>query len=296
VFPSLLLFFALFYLLGSMMFILSSEGKKIVQAPVWRPLGLHRWVDLYASADPVPNGPTRTIEGEHDSKLVWNLGSLFADHTAYWDNRDGFVLRVARVCAETAKSSWTDKFPRESNFVDDRARWRVGFLWLARWSTGLTWLALGAFLLIRHQASVPVPSNLLPSWLPAPPVQLALFVALIALAIWATSRALRWIWSWWVRAEQETVLAHKQPGDKSDDSAVGSVVIFLMAMVVFMLVAMVALILLFNKSWADLVAILTNRDTLETLVMWPFIFAVLFSYFSRRIAVHQMPPSEQGHG
>ena len=105
--------FAATFLLGSIRFILSSEGKKIVQAPVSRPLGLHRWIDLYASADPVPNGPTRTIEGKHDSKLIWNLGSLFADHTAYWNNRDGFVLRVARVCAETAKSPWTHGLPDE---------------------------------------------------------------------------------------------------------------------------------------------------------------------------------------
>src|SRR5262245_16389029 len=78
-------------------------GKKIIQAPVSRPVGLRRWIDLYASADLVPNGPTRTVEGEHDSKRIWNLHSLFADHTAYW-NRDGFVLRVARACAETAGS------------------------------------------------------------------------------------------------------------------------------------------------------------------------------------------------
>src|SRR5262249_44809878 len=81
------LLLTLIFLLGSISFILSPEGKKIVQAPVSRPLGLRRWVDLYASADPVPNGRTRTIEGGHESKRIWNLGSLFRDHTAYWDNR-----------------------------------------------------------------------------------------------------------------------------------------------------------------------------------------------------------------
>ena len=141
------LFGAVFLLLWSLRFIFSSEGEKIIQAPVSRPLGLRRWVDLYASADPVPNGRTRTIEGEHESKPIWNLGSMFADHTTYWDNRDGFVLRVARACAETAESPWTHELPDESDFVDKRAAWRVGFLRLARWSSGLTWLVLGRFTL-----------------------------------------------------------------------------------------------------------------------------------------------------
>jgi hypothetical protein len=182
------LLFTLFFIFGSIRFILSPEGKKIVQAPVSRPLGLRRWVDLYASADPVPNGRTRTTEGRHESKRIWNLGSLLADHTAYWSNRDGFVLRVARVCAETAESPWKHELPDDSDFVDKRAAWRVRFLRLARWISGLTWLVLGVLLWNRHEANVPVPINL-PSWVPAQPVQHALFVVVIALAMWATSGA-----------------------------------------------------------------------------------------------------------
>ena len=152
------LFVALFSLFSSIKFILSSDGKKIIQAPVSRPVGLRRWIDLYASADLVPNGPTRTVEGEHDSKRIWNLHSLFADHTAYWNNRDGFVLRVARACAETAGSPWTHQLPHDSDFIDKRAAWRVGFLRVARWSSGLAWFALGISLWNRHQANVPYQS------------------------------------------------------------------------------------------------------------------------------------------
>jgi hypothetical protein len=270
------LFWALVLLFWSLSFILSSEGKKIVQAPVSRPLGLRRWVDLYASADPVPNGRTRTTEGEHESKLIWNLGSVFADHTAYWDNRDGFVLRVARACAETAESPWTHELPDESDFVDNRAAWRVGFLRAARWSSSLTWLVLGSWLLIEHQANVPVPFNL-PSWVPASPVQHALFVALIALAMWATSSALCWIWSWWVWAEQEVVLDHEQPGRESDESFVGNVVICCMSMVVSMLIATVVFMLVYVHSWADLGTNL-DLDALKTLIVGPIIFAFLCMY------------------
>jgi hypothetical protein len=245
------LIFTLIFLLGSISFILSPDGKKIVQAPVSRPLGLRRWVDLYASADPVPNGRTRTTEGGHESKRIWNLGSLLRDHTAYWDNQDGFVLRVARVCAETAESPWTHKLPDESGFVDKRAGWRVGFLQAARWISGFTWLALGVGVLLwnRNLANVPVPFNL-PSWVSAPPVQHALFWALIALAMWATSSALCWIWRWWVLAEQEVVLGHDQPG--REELAVGQLVIFFMALVVSMLIAAVVYVLFYVRSWADL--------------------------------------------
>jgi len=270
------LLLTLIFLLGSISFILSPEGKKIVQAPVSRPLGLRRWVDLYASADPVPNGRTRTIEGGHESKRIWNLGSLFRDHTAYWDNRDGFVLRVARVCAETAESPWTHELPDESDFVDKRAAWRVGFLRTARRISGLTWLVLGVSLWIRHQANVPVPFNL-PSWVPAPPVQHALFVALVALAMWATSSALCWIWRWWVLAEQEMVLGHEQPG--REELAVGQWVIFFMALVVAVLIATVVYVLLYIRSWADL-----GRDALEDallLTILSSLFAWVCTYLPR---------------
>jgi hypothetical protein len=197
---------------------LSSEMEKIV-TNVRRPLGLARWDDLYASADPVPNGPTRTTGNSPPAtKMIWNLGSVFADHTAYWDNRDGFVLRVARVCAETAQSPWTSELPSDSDFVDKRAAWRVRFLHIGWWSNFLAWLGLGLLLWIFwRQASVPIPFDLLRD----APVQLAaLLVTFVALAMWVSTVALRWLWSWWVRKEQEAVLAHNYPKGKGGAESV----------------------------------------------------------------------------
>jgi hypothetical protein len=149
-FPIFLLPSAFISIAGSMRLILSDRMKDIVTAPVRRPLNLIRWVDLYASSDPVPRGETRTNDADRlESIRIWNLGSFFADHSAYWANRDGFVLRVARVCAETAQSPWKGTLPAKWDFVDKRAAWRVGFLRMARWSTGLTWLVLGVFLWSR---------------------------------------------------------------------------------------------------------------------------------------------------
>jgi hypothetical protein len=173
---------ALIIIAVSMPLILSDKMKKIVTQAVQKPPGLARWVDLYASNDPVPNGAT--VAGghesikiwdhesikiwDHESIKIWNLGSMVADHTAYWDNRDGFVLRVATVCAETAQSPWSGALPRTSRFKDERAAWRVGFLRIARRSTAVTWLVLGAILWSRYQISIPVTFDLPVGFLPRP--------------------------------------------------------------------------------------------------------------------------------
>jgi hypothetical protein len=225
------LFSALIVLGGSLVFILSDNMKKIAAARVRKPPGLVRWVDLYASADPVPNGPTRTDAGGHDSIQIWNRGCMVSDHTSYWDNRDGFVLRVAKVCAETAGSSWLGVLPDTPRFVDERARWRVGFLQRARLSAGVIWLVLGACL-YRYQAFIPIPFDI-PDWVPAPVVRPVLLATFIALAMWATFVVLRWPWNWWVRVEQDAVLAHEQPGRGLQGWYPG-IIIYLMGALVWM--------------------------------------------------------------
>jgi hypothetical protein len=204
-----LLVAALVSLVGSISITLSKEMRTAVTI-VRKPPALRRWIDLYASADPVPNGPTRTAQtGELESFPILNLGSIFADHTAYWDNLDGFVLRVVRACAETAESPWRARLPPDRLDVDTRAAWRVGWLRLARWTVGVSWLLVGATLWIRHSNDVPLPFKL-PSWLPMLAVmaeRLVVLAVLIAVAYWISVDILHWLWGQWVRAEQETVLA-----------------------------------------------------------------------------------------
>ena len=190
---------------------LSDKMKKVVSAPVRRPPGLARWDDIYASADPVPNGPTMPA-GETDASIkIWNLGSLIADHTAYWTNIDGFVLRVARVCAETAQSPWISELPSESTSVDERAAWRVGFLRIARWSASFVWLVV--FVLVWRLTVIPIPFKK-PDWVPTALVQFALLATFVSLAMWVTSVVMRWPWNAWVRKEQEAVLARVLPEGK----------------------------------------------------------------------------------
>lgn len=209
---------ALLMLGSACAFILSDHMASIVTAPVRKPPNLARWVDLHASADPVPNGPTR-VSGANaiESVPIWNQGSVTSDHVTYWDNLDGFVLRVARVCAETADSAWIPALPVESKRVDERAAWRVSFLRVARWSTVLVWLFLLAWVCYRHGDSIPLPFDP-PAWLPAVAVSLAqyaIMAALIIAAMWATLHILRWPWNLWVRAEQSETLLGGYPQGRS---------------------------------------------------------------------------------
>ena len=77
--------------------------------------------------------------------------------------------------------------------------------------------------------------------------------------MWATSSVLRWLWNWWVHAEQEAVLAHDQPGGESHEwytrVFIMVMVVWMMGMVVWMLIiATIATtyILMNPGSWTEL--------------------------------------------
>lgn len=175
---------------------------------VKKPPGL-RWIDLYASEDPVPNGPTRTDEANvPESVRIWNLGSFFADHTAYWDNIEGFVLRVIRACAETAESPWKVKIVWNTRLMEDRAAWRVNCLRFARWPVHLSWFIVGAAVWIQHKNEIWVPFTL-PEWLPETGgsiARLAVLTAAVAVAWWISMSGIRLVWQRWVAAEHHAVL------------------------------------------------------------------------------------------
>jgi len=237
------LFLALLLLAGATSMILSRDLAHAVTEPVRKPPGLHRWVDLYASEDPVPNGETRIrpqggANPGIESVPIWNRGSVLTDHTTYWENIDGFVLRVAQVCAETAKSPWKDELATVTPAVDARAAWRVSYLRPARWSICIVWGFLFGLVWTRHKEAIPLPFAI-PTWLPDPATSVARFAALAAIisfAIWFTCALVRWPWNRWSRAEQQMVLANKHPQETPWVHLIG------MGMVVWSLVMLAALI------------------------------------------------------
>ena len=214
---ALYLFGAVFLLVWSLRFILASDLEKILTAPVRTPPGLDRWVDLYASADPVPNGRTKTNDDADARSSPSRSGSGVS------------VRRPHRLLGQSGRirAAGREGVRRDgAQPVGGRASKQVGLRGQTRGLAGrlpadrtverrFDLVSPGRFPLEPDQASVPVPFDL-PGWVPGSPVRQALLVTLIALAMWATSSVLRWLWNWWVWAEQEVVLDHEQPGRKSD--------------------------------------------------------------------------------
>ena len=204
-FAALILFAALFGFI-------SDEMRATIAAAVRKPAGLERWVDLYASDDPVPNGPILTdADAADESKEIFNRGSTFEDHTCYWDNLDGFVLRVVRECANAAKSSWKDDLPAETELVDQRAEWRVRFLRILRWAIGAFWLPILAMLWIRWGEQVWIPDGA-SRWVPAAAMTWLRFTILavaVAFAARLIGGVLQLPWRLWTRYEQKQLMSGK---------------------------------------------------------------------------------------
>lgn len=92
-----------------------------------------RWVDFFASADPVPNGPV--LERAHDwieSREVWSTASILSDHRSYWSNSQGFVLPLSRLLLEAAEAPEIARTlalgPEAIRAAARRRAWRVGWL------------------------------------------------------------------------------------------------------------------------------------------------------------------------
>lgn len=92
------------------------------------------WLDLYASRDPVPNGPIdvrfwrkarETGKKLPDSVEVFNEHSLVHDHTTYWSGgQDDFTARVVRQLAELAGFSAT--FQPDAEWLASQSKGKRG--------------------------------------------------------------------------------------------------------------------------------------------------------------------------
>jgi len=197
---------------GAVMMILSQDMKTLLSSFVYKPAGLGSWMDLFASADPVPNGPTRIAEKRAIRSVpITNRGSFLGDHTTYWENVDGFVLRVVRACATTAGSAWVASLPAEATDGDQRSAWRASFLTVARWTTAALWVFLLAGVWVRHADRIPLLFGL-PAWI-RPDSPSARFIALsaaIAVGAWLTHAGLLLVWGAWSRAERMEAVAQGQ--------------------------------------------------------------------------------------
>jgi len=226
---------ALVMLLTSTSNLLSKRLEHSVKEPVLSPPDLARWIDLHASADPVPNGATATREtGMPEDVPIWNRGSILSDHTTYWENLDGFVLRIVGACAATARSSWASALSHDLSEIDARARWRVGFLRLARTSTLALWVALGALLFwTGRDSQIPVPSAF-PTWIPGAAARPAVLTLLLLGGAWASYTLVFAVWHAWAQSEQRATLAHQSVTSRGIVPLTGiGLVVWMLALITF---------------------------------------------------------------
>jgi hypothetical protein len=277
-------------LLGAAISGFFSKQTRTVVTIVRKPPGLCRWIDLYASADPVPNGKTLTmknVEGVTDAIQISNLGSIFGDHTAYWDNLDEFVLRVVKECAETGNSPWKARLPQDTSGVQERAAWRVRWLQLARLTVTMTWLAVGGIVWHRPERFGPdglkLPFGLyrwIPSWLKAiaNEVPAAVLGILIVLAILGTFVLLGLPWRHWVRLEQKTVLDQKPLRGGGFYPLVG------MGIVVWCLFALVLVVAVVAKDGLSGLRVLADATNFALAAFWIYVLSRCSTWLLLRLS------------
>lgn len=97
------------------------------------------WIDYWATADPVPNGPLAppdAVRGLRQVKIT-NRISWLTDHSGYWQNRDEFVIPVACELDRRAGSGvFPDGPPAGVTGIPGR-RFRVALLAAARAAIGV---------------------------------------------------------------------------------------------------------------------------------------------------------------
>ena len=206
------------------------------------------WTDLYASADPVPNGqlhdhaelPPRSIQ-------VINRGSMLSDHTGYWGNRDEFVTLVVDALLGCDARPILPRLAREEIAVLRRRRSRrvrmlqtIGWVgvasiaallvqYRAEWASVLAWIATA----LGDRVAAFFGGGLAVAVLPPADVwgRSVGWLSLILLARVAGG----WLWSLWDRLESEKPPPYRYVG--SMNTVVTVALMFQLLMVAFALSA-----------------------------------------------------------
>ena len=116
-----------------------ADGEKEIKDEIERvqkAMPNFEWLDLWASADPAPNGQLLTeLPKGVESYKIRNVGSTLLDHAIYWSNRTVFVSAVAFAAASLAPPSpmgTRDRIPAELRKAAQVRGKRVTFLLAAR--------------------------------------------------------------------------------------------------------------------------------------------------------------------
>lgn len=254
--------FLIAILLISIATLILSEKLGVAITAVENPIGEGQWFDFYSSADPVPNGETKTTQaGMVRSTMVWNMGSTISDHTTYWSNLDCFVLSVLRICSETAGSFWQDLLPGKNTIEVQlkQSRWRV--IWLQRSKLIITLASAvnGLAVWLNFKDHIPVFVTL-PEWLVIHPntVRLGEIVAAVVLLSLIGNQLLTLIWKAWVRSEQLDYLNQKEPPEYFGYK-------MMITMLVWCIVSTGAVLM--KTQWGELMEMLHTWESLTGLLI-----------------------------
>lgn len=186
------------------------EAKlKATYAPIRQRL---RWVDYWATSDPVSNGPLFDEPG-FVSQAVHNRHSPVTDHTTYWENVDHFVGAVASEIAKLGPKEVADHIPLDDVALErmsaQRQR-RIRHLSAFRWTVTLMGLAVGVLEFGQWTIAA---SELLGAW-EAPYPGAAGYAGLVTLAASLAALLLQllsvgWLWLAWNRSD---MVASSQTG------------------------------------------------------------------------------------
>lgn len=175
-----------------------------------------RWIDLWASADPAPNGPLfRQDVAGVKSLRVRNLASTVLDHSVYWSNATEFVSAVAHAAASVVEWSplGREALParvRVASLVRER---RVSMLALGRVAIvagllGALWALRGLLPelgneVLKFVQSVPfVPAELFAKWH-------SIWKGVVAAVLLIVIAAI----SWWFMLGAWSAVIRKDEGD-----------------------------------------------------------------------------------
>ena len=113
------------------------------------------WTDLYASSDPVSNGPLFDPDDTPDylkerTHEIYNRYSNRTDHNAYWKNPEEFTSRVALGVAELAGIGLRRSEDDDMHLYRSRWRrmWRVKLLGYARAAIAVALAAMAVSLAV----------------------------------------------------------------------------------------------------------------------------------------------------
>jgi hypothetical protein len=248
-------------LIGTLRLTLARELQERIKETIQSPASVTDWRDFWATADPVPNGATRSKTKDRPiGTRIWNEGSLLRDHTRYWQNRDGFVLPVVRILAAAAGSAWCEALPPEHVNINERSRWRVA------WLTGVRWLVPLVVMLAVVQRAAELDAiragigNVLNEigigqWLTRLPHSLTTLIVRAGaplLSAWIAYLILRAFWHAWVNEEQNQLLEHHPPSGITVGLRVFAAAVMLVAAAAFFTARTSWLVVKSEWQYADL--------------------------------------------